>query len=85
VNGDCAIRVQFSRDDADGCFDPMFPGFGHSCVRKRDQQPDGAMTAHSQASYIVEEDDPGRAGCVGRLAQQRTYRDIRPARFLHNR
>ena len=39
------------------------------------------MTAHSQVPGVVEEDDSGRAGRIGRLAQERSYDSV-PAAWL---
>ena len=39
-------------------------------VSERDGQSHGAVTAHAEVTNVVEENDAGRAGRVGALAEQ---------------
>ena len=46
-------------------------------MRERDDETDRPVAAHADRSDVVEEDHPGHATRIVRLAQQRSDQDIR--------
>src|SRR5207249_2350918 len=57
-------------DDADGRVEAVRAGGDAAEVGQRDGDADGAVAAHADGADVVEEDDAGDAGRLGRLAQQ---------------
>ena len=58
------------------------PGVDAAEVRERDDDADGAVAAHAEVADVVEEDDAGGAGRIGRLAEQRADDDVGAARLV---
>jgi hypothetical protein len=53
-----------------------------SHVRKRSNEPNGSVSAHSQVTDVIEEDDAGSAGRITRFAQQSSHYDVGPSRLV---
>ena len=52
---------------------------------QRDRDADRPVAAHAQVARVVEEDHPGGAGRVGRLAQERPDQSVPAARLVDHR
>jgi hypothetical protein len=69
---------------SDWRLDPVLAGRNLHHVRQRGDQPDGPVTTHTQITDVIEEDNAGGAGAVGRLAEQPPHHDIGTPRLVHH-
>jgi hypothetical protein len=79
--GYCAVCVQDDSHNAYWRFHAMRTGLDPAQIRERGYNTDGSMSAHAQASAVVEEDDARNAVRTGGLAEQCADHRFRGTRF----
>jgi hypothetical protein len=75
------LIVQSNPDGADRRFDPMLTGSNPAKVSQRHCKPDHSVPAHPKDIDIVEENHSRCAGRITGLAEERSHKNIRAARF----
>src|SRR5258707_8080983 len=65
IDGDLAIFVERSRDDANGRFDAVPAGFNATHVRQSCDKANGTVTAHSEITDVVEINHSSDARRIG--------------------
>ena len=82
--GDSSIRVQRRRHRAHRGIQEMVTGFDSAQVGEGHHQANGPMTAHSEVSDVVEENDAGH--CLGTRGwnQKGSYHDIGTPGFIND-
>ena len=68
ADGHAAVVAEQGIDCARGCFQLAGTAADLPQMSERDHYPYGAVAAHPEVPDVVEEDDAGLAGGVGRLA-----------------
>lgn len=81
-DGDFTVFVQGGSNDANGSFNAVLAGTDAAHVRESSNEANGTVAAHAQVTYVVEEDDAGNAGTIGRFEKRCADNHVRAARFV---
>ncbi len=82
VDGRIISVDQFDADDPDRRLEAMAAGADAAEMRQRHRGADRPMAAHAEKADVVEEDQPGGASRILRLAQQRADQRVEAARLV---
>src|SRR6185369_6478316 len=77
--------VEMRRHDSDRRLESMFTRTDAVKMGQRRDHADRAVSAHSQISGAIEENDPGDTRLVNRSTQQCTHDAVHTTRFIHDR
>ena len=84
-NRHASIWVQCGADNSDRRLNAVFPRADSTQMGQSRHHADCAMSAHSQVTYIVEEENASGAAGVHRIAEQRTHQHIRTPWLVDHR
>ncbi len=79
--GHGAVFVQCDSHHADRCLYAVSTGVDPAKICERSYDADGSVSAHAQASAVVEENDAGNAVRMGGRAEQRAHHRFRSTRL----
>ena len=82
-NGDPVILMQGGGDDTDGSFDAMIPRGDPSEMGQGFDHPDGPVEASVKVGDVVEENDSGHAGVIGRFAKKGSHHRVKAPGFVN--
>src|SRR5262249_23228803 len=79
--GNTAVPIEFGFNCTNRCFNFMSSRTDAAQVFKSFDQPDGAVSTHTEIADIVKKDNSRSRPLIGRLEKQSTYNGIMAARF----
>src|SRR5205823_7695797 len=85
VDGHLSVLVQDCGHGSYGSFDPVSSRPDPTHEMQRCDQADGSVPAHPQITHVIKKDHTSSTIWIDWLAQQRTYNNIRAARFVDHR